>query len=297
MISQQQEQSSDVQKPGRGRLKGNAMRSLEKYLTGRISRTTLLTTLLPLSFASFFGALIGAALIFPKAYDWQVRVISSLTSPRENPHGYWLASVGIMGAILLMLPFAGYLGERLRALSPRLARLAHVAFAISFVTMIFSMLAQLAQPFIGLRWLHEMFARVASVNFILGMFCCSACAIKDRLRNRGARAWLPPALAYSWATLTLLPILCVAAIGLLVLLGQQAGLIWVENFRHSFRGTPLWHLAFWEWIAIAIAFAFLTVSVLLLPAYSGKRRTASNNSFVPDETATGPFLPQPERPL
>ena len=306
MTSQlQREQSGGIEKKGTqpplpsgvGRAKASTARSIQKYITGQVSRTTLLTTLLPLSFASLFGALIVAAFLFPKNYSWQVNVISALTSPRNNPQGCWLASLGIMAAMLLVVPFAGYLAERLRAAAPRLARWAGLAFALSFVTMTFALLAQLAQPFVGPRWLHELLARAAAGSFIVMMFCCAACAIKERRRGFGRQASLPAALAYAWGTLTLLPLGCVAVIGILVLLGHQGGQTWAENFRQSFRQTPLWHLAFWEWIGIGIAFVFLTVSALLLPANSGKRRTVSDQSFLPDETAMGPFLPQPDRPL
>ncbi len=129
-------------------------RSMQRYFAGHVTRTLLLTVLLPLSFASLFGALIVAARLYPATFDWRVGVISKLTSPYENPPGCWLAVFGIMAAMLLILPFAGYVAQRLRAIAPRLAGSTGTAFASGFVLMFLCVALQLAQPVIGLRWLH-----------------------------------------------------------------------------------------------------------------------------------------------
>ena len=241
-------------------------RLIQKSYAGHVSRVVLLTTLLPLSFILLFGTLIAAALFFPSGYDWRVCVVSTLTSPLDNPKGCWLPSLGIMAAMLLASPFAGYIAQHLRAITPRLGRMAGQAFALSFALMILAMAVQLAQPVIGPRRLHEFAARTSAGFFILGMFCCCGCALKDQLRSLGGQKTLPVALAFYWASLTLLPIVCLAGVGTLMLLGHQAGQTWAEDLRQSFRHTPLWQLAFWEWLGALVAFAFLTGSVLLSPA-------------------------------
>ena len=124
---------SDSKNTGVEHVKVGAARSIRRHFAGHVSRTTLLTMLLPLSFASLFGALIAAAFFFPPGYDWRKCVISTLTSPYDNARGCWLPVVGIVVAMLLILPFAGYVGQRLRALSPRLAGSAGSGFALSFV--------------------------------------------------------------------------------------------------------------------------------------------------------------------
>jgi len=237
-------------------------RSLEKFFTGHVSKTALLT-LLPVSFASFFGTVITAAIYFPERYDWRVRVISNLTSPHDNPRFYWLPSLGIAAAMLLLLPFAGYVEQRLRAIAPRTARSAGAAFAFGFSVLFCAVVAQLAQPLIGMGWLHEFLARAAAGAFAVGMVCCSLCALKDRFDGQSL---LCNALAYGWASLTLLPVICLVAIGALVLLGHQLDVAWAENLRQSFRTTPMWHLAFWEWAGAVAASVFLTVSAWWLPA-------------------------------
>ncbi len=240
-------------------------RALQSTFAGHVSRATLLKRLLPLSFATHFGALGLAAMSFPTSFDWRVRVISELTDPEDNPRGYWLASVGVMAAMLVLLPFAGYLTQRLQAIEPRLARFSGTTFALAFGLTAISMVTQLAQPVIGLRWLHALLAGAGAGCFIVGMFCCTTGALHERRHRSAGLRTLSSALVWSWLSLTLLPVICLAVIGALMFLGHQAGLAWAENFRQSFRHTLLWNLAFWEWIGIGMGYGFMAISVLLLP--------------------------------
>lgn len=233
---------------------------LARHIIGQVSKSALLTRILPLSFGIFFIALSAAASFFPQGYDWRVHVISKLTSPVTNPEAYWIASVGIMMTMLLTLPFAGYVQRRLHPITPRIARVAGAAFALGFIIMAISMLAQLVEPVIGLRKLHTYLAQTAAGFFMIGMIYCSASAIADRFRAFGGRSALPSVLASFWAGLTILPVAVLLTIGLLLLVGGPA-----EEIRQSFRHTPMWHLAFWEWIGSIVACAFLTGSVALLP--------------------------------
>lgn len=250
-------------------------RSTQANFVGNVSKSVLLTRLLPLSIASAFGTLIVAAHLFPKDYDWRVRVISKLTSPTDNPEGYWFAALGLITAMLLALPFAGYVAQRLRAVMPRVARSAGFSFVCGFMLMIVSILIQLAQPVI-LYALHTRLAYAAAGFFITGMFCCCTCVLKDRVRLFGGQELLSPALAFYWMSLTLLPVAFLALLGVLILLAQHAGQTWAEEFRQSFRRTPLWQLAFWEWTGMVLAFAFAVGSVLLLPSRADARRHSEN---------------------
>ena len=76
----------------------------------------------------------------------------------------------------------------------------------------------------------------------------------------------PAAPAFCWVSGALMPIVCLAGLGALILLGQHVGPTWAEDLRQSFPRTMLWQLAFWEWIGALVAFAFPLGSVLLLPA-------------------------------
>ncbi|MDB6059873.1 MAG: hypothetical protein JWO95_3717 [Verrucomicrobiales bacterium] len=236
-----------------------------------VSRDGLLRRFLPISFISLFGTLIAATFFFPKGYIWHTSAISNLTSPSDNPGHCWLPSIGIVGAMLMALPFAGYLRQGLCDITPRLARSAGRAFAIGFVLMAVSVVAQFAQPFIGFQWMHWVLATTAAAFFIGGMLCCFTCALMDQVPYFGGRRTLPKALVCWWGLLTVTPVLCLVALAALKLLGQHGGQIWAEEFRQSFRHTIFWHLAFWEWLGAALAFAFLTGTVLLLPDANNKR--------------------------
>ncbi len=239
--------------------------AIHNVLIGNVSRTTFLTTLLPLSFLSFFATTIGAAFLFEGKYDWRTDVISILISPRDNPNGYWLPSLGLTAAVIFIWPFAGYVGLHLKYVMPRIARFTSSAFSLSFVLILLSLGAPHIQPLIGIYSLHEFLARAAAATFAAAMLCCSAASVIDWLPAFGGRRQLKSSLVASWATLTVLPITVVILLGILVLLGKKADQAWAENFRQSFRNTPLWRLAFWEWVGTVGVFAFFTASVSFLP--------------------------------
>src|SRR5216110_3259315 len=152
--------------------------------------------------------------------------------------------------MLLVLPFGGYVSQRLHSIhsiAPRIARLAGLGFAFSFGSTLLAMVMQLAHA--GVRSKDHNFLAYASVGFFLGgMACCCCCALKDRFRFPVGKRSLPGPLTLYWLSSTLLPIGCLACIAVLVLLGQYAGQTWAEEFRQSFRTTMFWRLAFWEWI-------------------------------------------------
>jgi hypothetical protein len=103
------------------------------------------------------------------------------------------------------------------------------------------------------------------------MFICCVCALKDRFDGRRL---LPTSLVFLWGFLTFLPMVALASLAALVAL-SRAGQSSAENFRQSFRHTPLWHLAFWEWIGAAVVFAFLAGSVFLLQKSTKEKREDS----------------------
>jgi len=241
------------------------------YFKGAASRGVLLTVLLPLCLVLFLGSVGAAAYLAPHGYDWRVEVMSKLTSPSDNPEGYWLPMAGIILAVLLAFPFAGYVGRRLRVDAPRFGWWAELAFKAGFVIVICSMAAQAAQPLIGMRRLHTVLAQAGGVIFGLGMISCGVCAFRDRIGK--GRKLLPTGLAYYWCFLIVLPLGLLAGLGILAGLGSM-GLDWAENYRQSFRHTPLWHLAFWEWIGGGVIFAFLWGSVYLLPAREREKASA-----------------------
>ena len=241
-------------------------RRIQMVFAGYVSKKALLTTFLPLSIASFFGTVIVAAFYFPVRYDWTVRTMSKLGSPRENPGIYWLPCLGLVASAVLALPFAGYVQQRLRGIMPRLARAAGVAFALACVLLLLTgIVPQAIKPMLGWHGMHEFLVRSSAVAFFTGMLCCCICAFRDRSRNFGGQRFLGSALSCYWGWTTLLPVGCALIIGGLQFLGHQMNQAWAEEARQSFRHTIMWNVAFWEWVGSVIFFMFMVVTVLLLP--------------------------------
>jgi len=232
---------------------------------GHVSKTVLLTIFLPFSIASFFGTLVVASFYIPVPYDWTVRTMSKLGSPRDNPGVYWLPCLGLVASAVLALPFAGYVQQRLRGIMPRLASAAGVAFALAFVLLLLTgIVPQAIKPMLGWRGMHEFLVRSSAAAFFIGMLCCCVCAFADRFRIFGGQRSLGTALSYYWGCSTLLPVGGLLIIGGLQFLGHQADQAWAEQARQSFRHTIMWNVAFWEWIGSVIFFMFMVVTVLLL---------------------------------
>jgi len=239
---------------------------IRRVFAGHVSKTVLLTVLLPFSIASFFGTVIAAAFFFPVPYHWSVRAISDLASPRDNPNAFWLPCLGLVLSSVLALPFAGYVEQRLRGITPRLARVAGVAFVLACVLLLLTgLVPEQVAPMFGWRQMHEICVRSSAVAFFTGMLCCCLCAFRDRFRIFGGQRLLGDTLSHYWRWATLLPVGCVAIVGALQFLGHEANQAWAEHARQSFRHTIMWNIAFWEWIGSVIVFTFMVVTVLLLP--------------------------------
>jgi hypothetical protein len=207
-----------------------------------------------------FGSVFLAALAFPNGYNWHSQVISKLTSPKENPAGYWLPVAGISISTLLALPFAGYIAAPLIEISPRLARAARMALWFGFAVISLAMVVQVLDTIVTHRKAHTYLAHAATFVFFIGMGLCSVCAACDR----NGRKILPKPVAPCWMALTFGPMLLLVPLAIVSVLGKS-GFAWAEQFRQSFRSTPLWHLAFWEWTALAICSAFVIISTIYLP--------------------------------
>lgn len=235
---------------------------IKNFFLGNVSRASLLTYLLPLSFSSLILTLVYAAMHFPVDYNWRNQVISHLISPRYNPD-FAIPAVGMAISALLALPFAGYLGQRLPATSPRLA---HFCWKLLWVGIFLVMTVTLplnvpSMP--KIQWMHEALARTAFGAIVLGMLCCSVCALKD-LPKFGGKGSLHKAVALVWVSLTLLPVSCGVFAGILRL-ARKSNFEWAHQTRLHLKQTMLWQLAFWEWIAVITFMVFILISTLLLP--------------------------------
>ena len=223
--------------------------------------------LLGLACAFYFGSLLLAAFLFPKAYDWRANVISNLLSPRDNPRYYWLPAAGVALAGLCMLPLLLWIEthlERSKGWLARWVRKPGFVAGAGCLVLAAIVVPQHTHPVLGLRRLHETLARAAAAGLILGMLCsCWSLSLLARAAPPAARRRLR-ALSAAWNLLIALPIAALLASTLLLLAAKAAWIPGAASLAHALRGTIWWRLAFWEWFGSAVVFFFLASSVLWL---------------------------------
>jgi len=235
-----------------------AISRLTDFCCGRLKQRTLLWIFIPLILASYFGSLTLAVWMFPGPFDWRTRSMSKLLYPRNNPRFHAIGSVGVAVTGLLTLPFAGYIGRRLRVVSPAPAEVGALSFGAGAISLIFAALIVL-QPF-----LHEMFARGAGICLGVGMLAFYSCALRGLSvppspeNQNERRARLRIFLAWS---LTVPPALLVVALRLLTAAHFQ----WANPVYLAIENRSWWHLGFWEWIGSTAVFLFLLGAALFLP--------------------------------
>ena len=222
----------------------------------------MLFVLVPLILACFFGVLGVAALLYPMSYDWRYNTISQLLYPRNNPELHLLASISIAVSGLLMIPFAGYIGRRLRRAAPAAATVGTVLF---FAGCIFLILAGLvtshpAQGTPRLPRLHEILARLSGIGIGVGIVVFNACETKGYFRPNPEKTIRPRSLVVSWNLLTV-PVILVLVTWLVV----RTWLKRAGPTHHALVTSAAGHLGFWEWIGAAVIFLFLVCAALFLP--------------------------------
>jgi len=197
--------------------------------------------------------------MFPENYDWRHRVISNLLSPRDNPSHYWLPACGMALTGVLLLPFAGYLQRNLEIASPRAARMSGGAFMVGIIALICAcfVVPQHVHALLGVRRLHEFFARSAAAFMAVGMLCGCWCAWKGCRRSL-----FRVQLFWTWSLVTLLPLAGIFFSKSLLLLTHLKP-SWAMPIRAALRHSVLWHLGFWEWSGAAAVFVFLCAAVFL----------------------------------
>lgn len=229
-----------------------AVSRLSDYCSGRLEQRTLLRVLIPLILASYFGSLTLAIWLFPGPFDWRTKSMSKLLYPRNNPQYHAIGAVGVAVAGVAAIPFAGYIGNRLRALGPVAAPIGTLIFGAGAVSLTFGALIVL-QPY------HDFFARGAGICLGLGMALFYFCALRgNSARPNESMAWRRIELAWS---VIVPPTLLVAALRLLAAAHFQ----WPNPIYRAMQNRSLWHLGFWEWIGSIAAFLFLLSAALYLP--------------------------------
>jgi hypothetical protein len=254
------ESSMPVSGLNEGRTAGYpTMRSLLSFLSGRVGRRTLLFLVLPAIFVSYFVAL-GIAMRFsPGPHEWRSETISKLLDRPRNPRAYWIASAGITVAGWLAIPFAGYIGRRLRAVAPIGSRVGTVIFGTGAAGVVLSGLIAYHGNARFPR-LHTLLARGSAFALGVGMMVFWACLLAGCFRLRAGTPRRRRALAVVWT--------------LLILSGPTAAVLSVLAVEHRIREPA----GLWEWIASAVLFLFLLFSAWLLPG------TESENAVDPAPT-------------
>jgi hypothetical protein len=118
---------------------------------------------IPLIPVTYFASLAFAIWMFRGPFDWRTRSMSKASLYEEQPAFHPIGSVGVAVAGLLTILFAGYIGRRMRVISPIPAAIGTLAFGAGAISLVLAALIVL-QPF-----LHEMFARGAGIFLGLGM--------------------------------------------------------------------------------------------------------------------------------
>lgn len=195
----------------------------------------------------FFGSLVWAATFFPHGYDWRYTVISSLASPRDNPHAYGIACAGLALSGLLLIPFVFFLQRRLQPFAPKLTAWAGKLFMLGAICLTLSAVVVPGHyRILGLGRSHEHLAQVSSVAFCLSL-----------ILYLGAILRLPPTSLSLRLRAGFVVILPVTA-----LLVSRSALFLAYEFSspavyHAVK-ISLWSsLALWEWIGAFCIYLFL----------------------------------------
>lgn len=237
-----------------------------EFFSGRVPRGILLSALIPLIFICYFGTITFVALVLPESYDWRSSVISNLLSPRHSPQFHWVASLGLSLTGFLAIPFGGYIRDRLRPACNVGANIGMTAFITGFVTLILAatIVTRRSDPVIGKFGIHEIFARTSALALGIGIVCFCSCVLRGFFAFRAYRKLYNRGLTFTWSMLTFLPLLAALICAFCAFL-PCIGIPWLLPIYELLRRSPLWKLAFWEWIGSVAVFLFLVSAALLLP--------------------------------
>ena len=228
------------------------------FFFGRVSRRTLLI-LIPLIFASYFGTLIFAIRALPGPFDWRYKSISKLLYIRVDPEFHSIVSLGIAVAGMLMIPFAGYVGRRIRSSSPVMATVGAVAFGAGALLLILAAII-VSQPDRGSSRglnLHELLARLCGIALGIGILPFYFCAVRIRVISA---ADYNQRLFIAWSMIVP-PAILIAAIRALAAFRFR----WPDPIARAIESRALWHLGFWEWTGSAAIFLFMLTAALFVP--------------------------------
>jgi hypothetical protein len=184
--------------------------------------------------------------------------MSKLLYPRIDPEFHAVVSAGIALTGLLMIPFAGYIGRRLRVISALSAEIGALIFGAGAISLILGALI-VWQPF------HEIFARSAGTCLGLGMLAFYVCglraiAVPSNEKFPSNEGYARLRLFFAWS-LIVVPALVIVVLRVLA----GAHLDWPNPIYRAIENRSLWHLGFWEWMISAAVFLFMLGGAVYLP--------------------------------
>ena len=194
----------------------------------------------------------GAATHFPGGYDWRRNVMSSLSSPRDNPHGYRLASAGIALSGLLLLFFPRQLHIHFRAFARELSLWAGRFLVLGAVTLF---LAAVIVPghyrILGIGRCHEHLAEISSFALCLALILYFIAMLQLPASFRLARILS----------------LFVVVLPITALIVSRLALLYAYEFSsvsvyRAVRASLWSSLGLWEWIGAVSLYCFLALLTL-----------------------------------
>jgi hypothetical protein len=229
------------------------------FLSGNLSRRTMLRVMVPLIGIFYFGSLAVAVALFPKGYDWRTMSISKLLYPLVNPQYHYIPAVGVGVTGVLLLPFAGYIRRGL-GVDSRVVRAGAAFFFSGAVCLILASVitSHPAQGRATVPQLHAALARVAGIGLGLGMVLFESQALRSRRRAGGELSRRRLVCWWGWLTWPGIVVMVLALI-------LRIHLPMFEPLTRALKHSPAWKLGFWEWIGSAAAYGFLVVSAWFLP--------------------------------
>jgi hypothetical protein len=211
----------------------------------------------------YFGSLIWAAHFFPRPYDWRRDVISSLASPRDNPHAYGIACSGLAVSGLLLIGLIGGLQQRL---GPDASGWSGWAGKLFLVGAVFLILSALVVPghyrVLGVGRSHEHLAQISGVAFCLSLLLYLGVVL--RLPRT------PPWFRCIAIVLVIIPVTALVTSRLSLVFAYEL----LSSTTYQLVKHSLWNsVALWEWVGAACIYLFLGLMLWLPPHSDSMGRT------------------------
>jgi hypothetical membrane protein len=238
----------------------------KKFFTGDFSREFLLTRLVPVVLAFFFGGMLISDLLYPGPYDWRYMTISSLFTPGSesdgNPLGSYYLAIGLIVTGVMMVPFAMYLFRKLKVIWRKVALVGAAFMVLGCVGLV---LLGSVPDTAALDPIHQGNAGITAVGFIFSFIAFWLIMRNDRQLQHGGKRQFD-----RWAMVAAYSVMWVAAVGMLLsqfirfeITDSLAitDLSFIQTGLSVFLSLPLW-----EWVFFLSIIAYIVLLALMVPA-------------------------------